>query len=86
MHLLKRRHLSRCAGGESGSHVGIWGKSIQVEETASAKALGVSGGCQEQRGAWPVVADSEQRGLECPCKTGAFTPRAMEATKGSAQE
>lgn len=40
LHLLEKRM----------SHVDIWGKGIQVEETVSAKALRVPGGCQEQGG------------------------------------
>lgn len=66
--------------------MGIRGRSIQVEETASAKALRVPGRCQEQGGDGPLVAGLEQRGLECPCKTGAFTPKDTEAIKGSTQE
>lgn len=66
--------------------MGIRGKSIQVEETASAKAQRVPGWCHGQRGVWPVVAGLEQSVLECPGRTGTFTLRAMEATRGSAQE
>lgn len=70
---MRKRHLRTCEGREGASHVGIWGKSIQVEETACAKALRVHGGFWELVEEWRVMGGLELRGLEgCP-QVWAFT-------------